>query len=138
MKTKKKLITILIAITVVGTGVGALAGSGIDKLVGEMSRERDQVLVQVVEGWKGNEDPEALRKLVLRLVDVHVRLLAVDRSADQDFAGRVIGSVKVGSERQEAKALAGAVARAYYSEKGLNVNTRDRFAGVYHVWTVRK
>ncbi len=138
MKTRRTLIAMMSLIVMFGTGVQALAGRGVDQVVAKMSREREEVLVQVVEGWKNNSDPEKLRKLVLRLVDVHVRLIAVDRSADKDFAGRVIGGVTVNPERQVPRALAGAVAQSYYAQKGLKVNTRDRFAGVYHVWTVRK
>lgn len=135
---KKKLVIILMTVVIIGGGIQTFAANNVDRLISKMTNEREEVLLQVVEGWKSNEDPEKLRKLVLQLVDVHVRLVAVERSADQDFAGRVIGSVQVNPEKQDAKALAGAVAQAYYAQKGLRVNTRDRFQDVYHVWTVRR
>ena len=126
MKTRICLVTIIFG-ALVFSGI-VVAESATDELVAEMYTEREDLLKSVVEGWLNGEDPVVLGKMVYRLVDVQVRLQAIDKSAGLDSSARVISNAKV-LRVDSKKKLAAAISLSFYRETGLIAKTRDIFDG---------
>lgn len=137
MNRTKQAIAAGAVILVVAFGPLVRAGDAADRLKVSMVAERMALVEEVVKGWREQRREADLRKTITRLMDVHVRLQALDDKAGGDLVGRLLTKVDA-TKIRTVRELASALVQSYYREKdGLAVNSRTCFSPVYYIWPAR-
>ena len=122
--------TLSILILLAAMSYQGFAGDATNKLLVRMRNERSQLVESVVQSWLKGSKKDSVSVLIARLVDVDARLSVFNAEAGADS---VLSNVQVKGAKRPHE-LAGAIAREYFRRKGLRVDTRNSFTGIYMLY----
>lgn len=126
----KKISKIMFGVVLgIALSSGVFASSSVNKYVAGLKSERVKLVDTIVAAYLAGKSNKELGQHISRLVEAEVKL----RYYQKYDKNSMLPAPKPGYEPRTPRETAGAITRKYYRKKGLRVDIRKSFRGIYMI-----